>query len=356
MGIDARRRLGRAPRRTGSAWHARSTDLPGESAGPTLGRALMVRFLRPDRDDLRPCETEPVTRVAVIDVGANTVRLLVAELHAGVASPLEEDKEQLSLGAEVERNGRIPRALVGETADVVGRFAARARTLGAVQLEVLLTSPGRQAQNGADLVAALSRAASTQARVIDAVEEGALAFRGATSSLDPIDGETLVCDVGGGSTQLVLGRDADDISWSASLDIGSLRMTSRFGLDETELTAETLERARVEVFALVQELELPPAQPARVLATGGTARALHKMFGRTIGATEIEQGILLALERKSKEIAEGYGISRRRAERLIGGALILDAVATRLGAPFEVATGGIREGAVLTLLARERAA
>jgi exopolyphosphatase/guanosine-5'-triphosphate,3'-diphosphate pyrophosphatase len=295
-----------------------------------------------------------MTRVAVIDVGANTVRLLVAELHAGVASPLEEDKEQLSLGAQVETDGRISDELVGDTADAVRRFAARARTLGAVQLAVLVTSPGRQAENGAELVAALSRAASTQARVLSAEEEGALAFRGATSSLDVVAGDTLVCDVGGGSTQLVCGADPDRISWWATLDVGSLRLTSRFALDAQDLTAETLERARVEVAALVQPLELPAT--SRLLATGGTARALHKMFGRTLGLEELQRGILLAIERKPKDVASDYGISRRRAERLLGGTLIFEALEARLGVPFEVATGGIREGAVLTLLATELAA
>src|SRR3954471_22043343 len=96
--------------------------------------ASILRFLRgdPDAADLQPCETQPVTRVAVIDVGANTVRLLVAELHAGVASPLEEDKEQLSLGADVEEEGRISKSLLAEAEDTVARFAARARALRSV--------------------------------------------------------------------------------------------------------------------------------------------------------------------------------------------------------------------------------
>jgi exopolyphosphatase/guanosine-5'-triphosphate,3'-diphosphate pyrophosphatase len=314
----------------------------------------MLRFLRQDPDDLQPCQTDPMTRVAVIDVGANTVRLLVAELHAGVAAPLEEDKEQLSLGADVERAGRISDELVRSTGFVVARFAARARALGAAQLAVLLTSPGRQAANGEELVAVVSRAASVPARVLSAEEEGALAFRGATSGLEPVPGGTLVCDVGGGSTQLVLGYDADSIEWSTSLDIGSLRLTNRFVLDAADLSAETFARAQSEVGALVAPLKLPA--PARALATGGTARALHKIVGRTLGPEEFERAILLTLERQPKETASDYGISRRRSERLLGGALILQAVQLRLGLPFAVAPGGIREGAVLTLLARELAA
>jgi len=87
-----------------------------------------------------------------------------------------------------------------------------------------------------------------------------------------------------------------------------------------------------------------------------TARALHKIVGRTLGPEEFERGILLTLERQPKETAADYGISRRRSERLLGGALILQAVQLRLGLSLAVASGGIREGAVLVLLARELAA
>jgi exopolyphosphatase/guanosine-5'-triphosphate,3'-diphosphate pyrophosphatase len=313
----------------------------------------VIRFLRPTRDDHSDRDNAPVTRVAIIDVGANTVRLLVAELHAGVASPLEEDKEQLSLGADVERQGRISKALLTDAEDTVARFAARARALRAVQLAVLVTSPGRQASNGDALVAALSRGAGTPARVVSAEEEGALAFRGATSGLGPILGDTLVCDVGGGSAQVVVGQNADEIDWCRSLDIGSLRLTNRFGLD-ADVSDETLARARAEVARIAADLVPPPAE--RALATGGTARALHKLVGRMLGPEQLAEGVRIARDRTAKDIAADFGISRRRADRLLGGTLILEAVQAHIELPFEVAAGGIREGAVLTLLARELAA
>jgi exopolyphosphatase/guanosine-5'-triphosphate,3'-diphosphate pyrophosphatase len=280
--------------------------------------------------------------------------LLVAELHAGVASPLEEDKEQLSLGADVELQGRISKALLADAEDTVARFAARARALRAVQLAVLVTSPGRQASNGDALVAALSRGAGMPARVVTAEEEGALAFRGATSGLGPIAGDTLVCDVGGGSAQVVVGQNADEIDWYRSLDIGSLRLTNRFGLDGDDVSDETLARARAEVARITVDLAPPPAE--RALATGGTARALHKLVGRTLGPEQLVEGIRIARDRRAKDVAADFGISRRRADRLLGGTLILEAIQARIGMPFEVAAGGIREGAVLTLLARELAA
>jgi exopolyphosphatase/guanosine-5'-triphosphate,3'-diphosphate pyrophosphatase len=351
MALDADLQQGvDPPHRIGPAWDPRPPHLPRRS--PRLGRA-MLRLLHPGRDDQRDRENEPVTRVAVIDVGANTVRLLVAELHAGVASPLEEDKEQLSLGADVEDDGRISKSLLAEAEETVERFAARARALRSVQLAVLVTSPGRQAENGDALIAALSRGAGTPARVVAAEEEGALAFRGATSGLDAVDGDTLVCDVGGGSAQVVVGADADGIAWWRSLDVGSLRLTNRFGLDG-DVSDETLARARDEVARLAADLAPPAAE--RALATGGTARALHKLVGRTLGPEQLAEGIRIARARKTKDIAADYGLSRRRADRLLGGTLILEAVQARIELPFEVAAGGIREGAVLTLLARELAA
>jgi exopolyphosphatase/guanosine-5'-triphosphate,3'-diphosphate pyrophosphatase len=191
------------------------------------------------------------------------------------------------------------------------------------------------------------------ARVVTAEEEGALAFRGATSGLGPIAGDTLVCDVGGGSAQVVVGHDAEGIAWWRSLDVGSLRLTNRYGLD-ADVSDETLARARAEVARLAADIAPPLAE--RALATGGTARALHKLVGRTLGAEQLAEGIRITRERRPKNIAEAYGISRRRADRLLGGTLILEAVQARIGMPFTVAAGGIREGAVLTLLARELAA
>ena len=312
----------------------------------------MIRFLRPIRDDLSDRDNEPVTRVAVIDVGANTVRLLVAELHAGVASPLEEDKEQLSLGADVERDGRISKALLAAAEDTVARFAARARALRSLQLAVLVTSPGRQAANGDALLAALSRGAGTVARVLGADEEGALAFRGATSGLEPVDGETLVCDVGGGSAQIVVGEDADTDRLVALAG-------RRLAPDHEPLRARRRRRLRRDPgprarrgARIAADIAPPPAE--RALATGGTARALHKLVGRHARTGAARRGDPPRARAQGEGHRRGYGISRRRADRLLGGTLILEAVQAHIGMPFKVAAGGIREGAVLDA-ARARA-
>ena len=140
--------------------------------------------------------------VGVIDVGSNTVRLKVA--HDG--EELVSDREMLRLGAEVEEHGRISEPKLAETIDVVRRFAHLAREHGATELDILITSPGRQAENGDGLRDALALAGACDARVLSSVDEGLLAFTGALSvSTQPAGRLVAVVDVGGGSAQVVVG-------------------------------------------------------------------------------------------------------------------------------------------------------
>src|SRR5216683_24793 len=119
--------------------------------------------------------------VAVIDVGSNTVRLVVARGDREIVSC----REMLRLGASVERFGSNPADKLAQTAEAVRRFADAARAADARLVEILITSPGRQAANGEELLDVLSRAAGCHARVLSAVEEGRLAFAGAFTAESP---------------------------------------------------------------------------------------------------------------------------------------------------------------------------
>ena len=119
--------------------------------------------------------------VGVVDVGSNTVRLLV-EVRG---QPVLSERELLRLGADVEQDGRISPEKLELAAEVVAGFAADARAAGVTELEVLITSPGRQAENGGELLARLEAAAGFPARILTAVEEGRLAFVGAIALARP---------------------------------------------------------------------------------------------------------------------------------------------------------------------------
>jgi exopolyphosphatase/guanosine-5'-triphosphate,3'-diphosphate pyrophosphatase len=289
-------------------------------------------------------------RVGVVDVGANTVRLLVAEQAAEGTRVVNEQKARLSLGADIEATGALSRERIERTAECVRAYARLARRLDVRRLDVLITSPGRQARNGRELAEALSAATSTRAEVLPSEIEGQLAYHGAMQTV-PSCGRTLVCDVGGGSTQLVVGA-GDAISWQASLEIGSLRLTRRHRLAR-KAPLEGIGSARGELRRLLARVRIPEVE--QMVATGGTARALARLCGSEIDAAALARAIERIAALSPSKLSGVYPVGRWRAERLLAGALILEQVQRWARAPIRVASGGIREGAILVLLERAAA-
>jgi exopolyphosphatase / guanosine-5'-triphosphate,3'-diphosphate pyrophosphatase len=304
-----------------------------------------IRPVRPKQWD--------IVKVGVVDVGSHTVRLLVAEHKRGALEPVWEERAALGLGAEVERLGLISREKLEETSDHVRGYARLARKAGAEVLEVIVTAPGRQSSNGRELVLELARATGVPVRVLSADEEGRLAFAGAIAVSD-LPGESIaVCDVGGGSTEVVVGTRFDGPAWLRSFDVGAVRLSGRYLFDDPPGKAD-LDAARAEVAAALERLT--PPLPQCALATGGTARALRKLVGSNLGPDELEAALAISLARPAVKVAKAFGIDRERARTLPAGVLILSAVQERLSVPLQVVRAGLREGAVLALLQEAAAA
>src|SRR5437762_9407566 len=121
-------------------------------------------------------------RVAAIDVGSNTVRLLVAALDGGSVKPVQEERTAVGLARDIERTGRIPAEKIERAARVARRYARDAAKAGASRIEVLVTAPARQGRNGDELVEAISEATRLPVRALSAEEEGRLAFAGVLST------------------------------------------------------------------------------------------------------------------------------------------------------------------------------
>ena len=166
-------------------------------------------------------------RVGIVDVGANTLRLLVAARENGRVVPLREQRVQLGLGEEIERSGEISDEKLGEAQTIAKAHVRRARKLGCDRIDVLVTSPGRQAANGSELVERISESTGASTRILQPEEEGELAWYGVVAALDDPTGSVAVCDVGGGSTQVVVGSVPGGPAWARSIDLGSLRLTRR---------------------------------------------------------------------------------------------------------------------------------
>jgi exopolyphosphatase/guanosine-5'-triphosphate,3'-diphosphate pyrophosphatase len=289
-------------------------------------------------------------RVGIVDVGSNTVRLLVADAADDRLEPLATDKAYLGLGEEIARTGSISRASVEATARACGRFAARARELGVDEAEVIVTSPGRQGQGSDTLIAALRAHTQLPVRILSAATEGLLAYEGAVAcAVDPLPISVGVVDVGGGSTEVVVGKSATGARWVDSVDLGSLRLT-RLALPSDPPTRREVAAARDAVRAAIASLS--PPRPGAALAVGGSARALAKLVGRRFDAGDAATAVKILSRRRSAKVARDVGIDPRRASTTLAGALILGEVSRLLGRPLSLGRGGLREGAALAL-ARE---
>jgi len=286
-------------------------------------------------------------RVAVIDVGSNTVRLLVATRKDGAVRPLREERTALGLARDIERTGRISREKLARAAQLVRRYARDASEAGAVRVDVLVTAPRRQSANGDELGEVISSVTGLPVRALSAEEEGRLAFAGVAATLPAAPSSLAVCDVGGGSTQLVFGTAGGPV-WFRTLDVGSLRLAQRFLVHDPP-GDDDLERLR----ACVEDsfAGLAPPLPRCAVATGGTARALRRVVGRTLGRKQLAKAEAELRSSPAAQIVEQYRLPLWRAQTLLAGVVVLAAAQRRLNAPLVVARAGLREGAVLESLA-----
>jgi exopolyphosphatase/guanosine-5'-triphosphate,3'-diphosphate pyrophosphatase len=291
--------------------------------------------------------------VGVIDVGANTLRLLVAAPDGLGVAKVAEKRCRLGLGEDVERYGYLTAEKVALASETVRELVRTGRRLGCERLEIAVTSPGRQSRNGEEFVHALARAAGAPARLLSADEEAVLAWHGATSALEELPDTVAVCDVGGGSTQIAVGSRAGGPAWSRSVDLGSLRLTQRV-LGAGRPDAKALKAARLEAAHAFAAIAAP--LPRLVLATGGTCRALRRVVDGDRLDGETLEAAIQTLAASPKRIAKRFRLDRARARTLLAGTIIFAEVQRRFGLPLETSGGGVREGMALELLSERAAA
>ena len=287
-------------------------------------------------------------RVGVVDIGSNTARLLVADVgDDGSVTRVEEDRVYLRLGAEIERLGRLRRRKIEEAATTAAGFAARGADLGVERLGIFVTAPGRQGASGVALVDALRQATGVDVQPLSAAAEGRLAYDGAVSDARSVlRGVTAVVDVGGGSTEIVVGMPPLGAAWVRSIDLGSLRLTSAHLRDDPP-TKTQIATARDAIREAVSGLDAPA--PDLALAVGGSARAIAKVLGRRFDADDLDEAVQLLTRRPAAKVARSFGLDVQRAQTLPAGALLLAEAGRVLGTGFELGRGGLREGAAREL-------
>jgi exopolyphosphatase / guanosine-5'-triphosphate,3'-diphosphate pyrophosphatase len=214
-------------------------------------------------------------RVAVIDFGTNSTRLLVADVANTTVTELDRRTTVTKLGEGVDTTNRISDAAIERVSSVVGEYHHRIDQLGADSTIALATSAARDADNATRLCESLQRCFGLQTRTVTGAEEARLTFLGATSRRDRGAGPFLVVDIGGGSTEFVIGSAGSEPDFYASTQIGSVRHTERY-LKTDPPSATELGAMKAEITEIIRR-EIPSSVRAKVreaIAVAGTATTL----------------------------------------------------------------------------------
>ena len=277
-------------------------------------------------------------RYASIDIGTNTVLLLVAERQAdGDFAPVLERAEITRLGRGVDHTGLLSAQAMEDTLRVLTDFARQARALGAAEIAVSATSAARDARNVTEFLQAARRRADVLPEIISGDREGELTFKAVFHDFgrDSAKGPLVVIDIGGGSTEFVYGAPdgTERIVFHRSFEVGSVRMTERYLRADPVADAE-----RVALVGYLRSvLELPAPSPShRLIGVAGTVTTLYavqneiepydsrRVHGRTLSRQELRElsarlgGMPLAKRRALP------GLDPQRADVICAGAVILE--------------------------------
>lgn len=273
-------------------------------------------------------------RVAVIDVGSNSTRLLVADVADGDVAKVERQSRVTRLGRGVDLTGQLSAEAIEATCEAIGDYTQLCERFGVGATTTIATSAVRDASNGDAFVAELRERFALTARVLDGAEEARLTYLGATHERLPTE-PTLVIDIGGGSTELIVGHGAE-IDFEHSMQVGVVRHTERH-ISGDPPTAAELEELAADVRGSI-EATLPGQQANRVaagIAVAGTPTSLaavelglepydpERVHGHVLSLEAIQRLLSLFASRPLPERRRIVGLHPERAPTIIAGVVIL---------------------------------
>ncbi len=284
-------------------------------------------------------------RRACIDIGSNTTRLLVADCEQGTLAPVHQSRVFTRLASDLAGDGIIPWAKLARIAAAVCAQKDEALAFGATELRAVGTAAIRRALNGDQLLGTVRSRCGLEIDVLTGEQEARFAFLGAASGSEHPPGAMVgVVDVGGGSSELVVGFPPDDVRWCASLTLGSGELAHRL-LRSDPPTAGELEAVRVCAARGFAGLDPPSTEFA--LAVGGSAISLSVFAAQRLDAAAFERALALLTEAPAAELARRIGLEIERVRLLPAGLLILQAASAVLGCALQIGRGGLREGVLL---------
>jgi exopolyphosphatase/guanosine-5'-triphosphate,3'-diphosphate pyrophosphatase len=285
---------------------------------------------------------------AAVDIGSNTTRVLVAEPQDGQLRKVMEQRAYTRFDKNSKRKGKVTPEKVAELADVVDTQVRLARELGAEAIRVVATAAIRESKNAEEVAREIGKSAGVAVEVLSDKEEGRLAFIGATKTLGhPVEGEIGVVDVGGGSSEIILGTVEDGVRKVHSWKIGSGTIADEFLTNDPPSPAEIRGlRDHIADFFDGAEIE----QPAQAVAVGGSATSLRTLVGAVLEYETLERAVRVLTSEPIAEVARRFELDPRRVRILPAGVLLLEKLSELLGQPLQIGKGGLREGIILDLL------
>jgi exopolyphosphatase/guanosine-5'-triphosphate,3'-diphosphate pyrophosphatase len=285
-------------------------------------------------------------RVAVVDIGTNSTRLLVADVDpaTGALTELERRSTVTRLGVGLEQSGRLSDEAMARVFAALDAYAATIDALGAERRLAVLTSASRDAQNGPQFTARVREDYLLEARVIPGDEEARLSFLGATSGRDPADARTIVVlDIGGGSTEFILGRGRE-VGFHVSTQAGVVRMTERHLHHDPPLAeeVEALRRDARETFAAGLPADVRTSAQA-MIAVAGTATSMtaidqaldpydpSRVHGAHVTRSACEAILVRLGAMTEAERRHVTGLHPDRAPSIVAGAVFLDEALAAFG-------------------------
>lgn len=313
-----------------------------------------------------PAPASGSVRRAVIDIGTNSIKLLVGDVKDGFITPVSEGSKQTRLGAGFYRDHRLQPEAIANTAKAVADYAIEARQQGAQSILVIATSATRDAQNAQQLLDAIKDTAQLPVRILSGDEEAEWVFGGVMT--DPkLSAESLfIIDVGGGSSEIILGENGHK-SWSGSFNIGAVRLLEPLQLsDPPGLSAlENCRGSLRDFFANDAAPKIGNAvqqsgEKMQFIGVGGTATILARVeqqldtFDRDrienarVPLTKLKHDLESLWQKSLAERQQVVGIPKKRADVILTGMAIYEAVMTQFGFnEVRVSTRGLRYFALL---------
>jgi exopolyphosphatase / guanosine-5'-triphosphate,3'-diphosphate pyrophosphatase len=277
---------------------------------------------------------DPAMLCAAIDIGSNTTRVLVAEPVDGQLKKVMEQRAYTRINKALGEDGAICPDKVEEVCEVVATQVRLAEELGAKEIRAVATAAVREAPNGEQVAAAIAKAARVPVDVLSDEEEGRLSFIGATKGLGhPVEGRIGVVDVGGGSTEIIVGTVSGGVEKVRSWRVGSGVLADELISSDPPSPAE-IRKVRDRIDDIFEGVEVE--QPEQAVAVGGSATS--------------ERGVRVLCGDPAADVARRFELDPVRVRILATGVLLLEKVSDLLGQPLQIGKGGLREGVILDLL------